>query len=72
MKVSWDPSWGKQLPGKRPRETAETRHTISQTNRHVRRKGATPLSGAEEQTARTISAYAQCACLFSLQMGSIN
>jgi hypothetical protein len=31
-----------------------------------------PLSGAEEQTARAISAYAQYACLLSLQMGSIN
>jgi hypothetical protein len=30
------------------------------------------LSGAEEQTARAISAHAQCACLLSLQMGSIN
>jgi hypothetical protein len=30
------------------------------------------LSGAKEQTARAISAHAQCACLFSLQMGSIN
>jgi hypothetical protein len=43
-----------------------------QPSRHVRRKGAAPLSGAEEQTARAISAYAQCACLLSLQMGSIN
>ena len=51
------PSWGKQLPGERP---------------HVRRKGAAPFSGAEEQTARAISAHAQCACLLSLQMGSIN
>jgi hypothetical protein len=33
---------------------------------------AAPLSGAEEQTARAISAHAQCACLLSLQMGSIN
>jgi hypothetical protein len=39
---------------------------------HVRRKGAAPLSGAEEQTARAISVHAQCACLLSLQMGSIN
>jgi len=39
---------------------------------HVRRKGAAPLSGAEEQAARAISAHAQCACLLSLQMGSIN
>jgi hypothetical protein len=30
------------------------------------------FSGAEEQTARAISAHAQCACLLSLQMGSIN
>jgi hypothetical protein len=43
-----------------------------QPSRNVRRKGAAPLNGAEEQTARTISAFAQCACLFSLQMGSIN
>jgi hypothetical protein len=31
-----------------------------------------PLSGAEEQAALAISAHAQCACLLSLQMGSIN
>jgi hypothetical protein len=37
-----------------------------------RTKSAAPLSGAEEQTARAISAYAQCACLFYLQMGSMN
>ena len=30
-----------------------------------------PFSGAEEQTARAISAYARYACLLSLQMGSI-
>jgi hypothetical protein len=30
------------------------------------------VSGAEEQTARAISAHAQSACLLSLQMGSIN
>ena len=41
-------------------------------SRHVRRKGAAPFSGAKEQTARAISAHAQCACLLSLQMGSIN
>ena len=35
-----------------------------------RRKGAAPLSGAEEQAARAISAHAQCACLPPLQMGS--
>jgi hypothetical protein len=27
MTKSWDPSWRKQLPGERLRETAETRHT---------------------------------------------
>jgi len=31
-----------------------------------------PLSGAEEQTARAISAHAQCACLLFLQMWSMN
>jgi hypothetical protein len=41
-----------------------------QPSRYVLRKGAAPLSG--EQTARAISAYAQCACLLYLQMGSIN
>jgi hypothetical protein len=30
------------------------------------------FSGAEELTARAISARAQCACLLSLKMGSIN
>jgi len=59
------PSWRKLLPGERPRETAETLHTSPQLSRHARRKGAAPLSGAEERTARAISAYAQCACLFS-------
>ena len=49
------PQLGKQLPGERPRETAETRHTSLQPSRHVRRKDAAPLSGAEEQTARAIS-----------------
>jgi hypothetical protein len=39
---------------------------------HVRRKGATPLIGAEEQTARAINACAQYACLLSLQMRSTN
>jgi hypothetical protein len=66
------PSWGRQLPGERPRETAETRHTSPQPSRYVRRKGAAPFSGAEEKTARAISVHAQCACLLSLQMGSIN
>jgi hypothetical protein len=42
------------------------------TSRHVRRKGAAPLSGAEEKTARAISARAHCACLLSLQIGSIH
>ena len=62
----------KQLPGERPREYAEMRHTSPQPSRHVRRKGAAPLSGAEEQTARAFKAYALCACLLSVQMGSIN
>jgi len=35
-------------------------------------KCAAPFSGAEEQTTRAIIAHAQCACLFFLQMGSIN
>jgi hypothetical protein len=33
--------------------------------------GAAPLSGAEKQTERAISAYVQCACLLSFQMGGI-
>ena len=61
---NWDPSWGKQLSGGRPRETAETQHASHQPSRHVRGKSTTPLSGAEEQTAR--------ACLLSLQMGIMN
>jgi hypothetical protein len=32
-------------------------------------KGAAPLSGAEEQTARAINAYAQCACSFFFANG---
>jgi hypothetical protein len=68
-KKSWGPSWGKQLPGERPRETAETWHMSPQPSRHVRRKGAAPLSGAGEQTAHAISAYAQCACLLFFANG---
>jgi hypothetical protein len=65
------PSWGGGgLSGERPRETSETRHTSPQPSRDVQRKGAAPLSGAEEQTARAIGAYAQYALfLFILQMG---
>ena len=62
MTKSWGPSWEKQLPGERPRENAENEHTSPQFSlhsRYVRRKGAAPLSGAEEQTARAISLYAQ-------------
>ena len=66
------PSWETQLFGERPRETAQTFHTSPRPSRHNRSKGAAPLSGAEEQTARAISSHAQCACLLSLQMGSIN
>jgi hypothetical protein len=62
MTKIWGPSWGKQLPGERPREIDETRHMNPQPSRHVRRKGAAPLSGAEDQTARAISAYAKYAC----------
>jgi hypothetical protein len=47
-----------QLPGERPRETAEMCHTRPQPSRHVRRKGAAPVSGAEEQTVRAISTRA--------------
>jgi hypothetical protein len=49
MTKSWGLSWGKKLPGERPRETAETRHTSPQPSRRVRLKSAAPLSGAEEQ-----------------------
>jgi hypothetical protein len=56
---SCGPSGGKQLPGEWPRETAETRHTSPQLSRDVQRKGAALSSGAEEQTARAIGAYAQ-------------
>jgi hypothetical protein len=52
-------AWGKQLSGERPRETAETRHTSPQPSRHVRQKGAAPLSGAKERTARAIGYHAQ-------------
>jgi hypothetical protein len=75
MTKSWGPSWGKQLPGERLRETAENLHTGPQPSRNARRTGAAPLRGAEVQSARAISAYAQCACLLPLQitmqMGSI-
>ena len=35
-------------------------------------EGIKSEASAEEQAARAISAHAQCACLLSLQMGSIN
>ena len=66
------PSWRKKIPGERPRETAETQHTSPQPSRNAWRKGAAPLIGAEEQTARAISAYAQCACFFFLKMLNMN
>jgi hypothetical protein len=56
----------------RPRETAETWHTGPLPNWYVRSKCVSPLSSAEEQTARASSAYAQYAYLLSLQMGSMN
>jgi hypothetical protein len=37
-----------------------------------KKRGAAPLSGAEEQTTRAIGAYAQCAFSFCLKMGNIN
>jgi hypothetical protein len=49
MTRSWGPSWEKQLPGERPRETAEKRHTSPQPSRYVRRKGAASLSGSESR-----------------------
>jgi hypothetical protein len=58
------PQLGKQLRGERPRENAETRHTSPQPSRVVWRKDAAPLSGAEKQTARAISADAQYASPF--------
>jgi hypothetical protein len=62
----------KQLPGERPRETAEKRYTGPQPKRHVRRKGAAPLRGDQTQSARATSAHMQFASLISLQMRSIN
>jgi len=62
----------KHLPRKRLRLTTETRLKRSQPSRHAWRKGTDPPSGAEEKTARTISVYAQYACLLPLKMGSIN
>jgi hypothetical protein len=70
MTKNWYPAEGKQLPGERPRcETAETLHTSPQPSRNARRKGAAPLSGAGEQAARAISAYAQYACLLYFEWG---
>ena len=59
----------KQFPEERPRESAETWHTSPQPSRHVRGKGAAPLSGAEEQTTRAFRAYAMCACLLFFANG---
>jgi hypothetical protein len=58
--------------GKQRGEGKQSKTSDEGTNWHVRRKGAAPLSGTKEQTARAISAHAQYACLLSLQMGSIN
>ena len=64
-KGPWSQRGLKQSPGERPRESAETRHAGPQPSRHVQMKGAAPLSGAEEQTAPAISAYAfSPACVF--------
>jgi hypothetical protein len=46
----------KKFPLERPREAAETRLTSPQPSRHVRRKGTSPLSCADEKTKRAISA----------------
>jgi hypothetical protein len=48
------------------------RYRVASSSRYVRKKGAAPISGAEEQTTRAIGAYVQYACLLSLQMGSIH
>jgi hypothetical protein len=60
MTKSWGPSWGKKKP-----ETGLVKPPRCDTRAS---KGAAPLGGAEEQTARAISAYAQNTRLFSLQM----
>jgi hypothetical protein len=52
--------------------SAKNWHTSPLPSRLVRRKGAAPLSGGEEQAARAVSDYAQFTCLLSLQMGIIN
>jgi hypothetical protein len=54
----------KELPIKRPRETDESWHSSPQPSRDLRKRGAAPLSGAEDQIARALSAYAQYVCLF--------
>jgi hypothetical protein len=63
MKKIWGLSWEKNIPGEQPRETAETGHTSPQPSQNIQRKGAGPLSDAEEQTKRAISAFAMYACL---------
>jgi len=67
------PSWG----GTITRRTAswnrrDVTQELSAQPVYVRRKDTAPLSATEEQTARAIGAYAQCACSLALQMGSIN
>jgi hypothetical protein len=71
-KEPWPQLRAKQLPEDRPRETDETRHKRPQPSRHVQWKGAVLLSGAEDQTARAIGAYAKYAFLLSLQKKIIN
>jgi hypothetical protein len=54
MTNAWGPSWGKQLPGERPRETADTR-ALSPAGMFGEKA---PLRlAAQEQTARAMSAY---------------
>jgi len=68
-----DKDLGPQLGERITRETAsqnrrDVTHGPSAEGR-VRRKGAAPLCGGKEQTARAISDYTQHTCLLSLQMG---
>jgi hypothetical protein len=64
-----------RLPGERPRDVKPPRRDTRALSPAGMFGGKAPLSLAaqkKEQTARAIRAHAQCACLLSLQMGSIN
>jgi hypothetical protein len=69
----WDPSWEKSdYPESGLSKLLRRDARVISPAGMFGGKGIAPLSGAEEQTARAISAFAQRASLISLQMGDMN